>query len=42
MCLVYIVSMINRKYPIGDIVLKVAYLLTWGSIFLWEIIYTHG
>ncbi len=39
LCILYILlSMINRKYPIGDIVLNVAYLSTWGSIFLWEII----
>lgn len=39
LCIIYIsLSMINRKYPIGDIVLNVAYLSTWGSIFLWEII----
>ena len=39
LCILYILlSMINRKYPIGDITLKVVYLSTWSFLLLWEVV----
>ena len=39
LCILYILlSMINRKYPIGDITLNVVYLSTWSFLLLWEVV----
>lgn len=39
LCILYILlSMINRKYPIGDITLNVIYLSTWSFLLLWEVV----
>ena len=39
LCILYILlSMINRKYPIGDITLHIVYLSTWFFLLLWEVI----
>lgn len=39
LCIFYILlSMINRKYPIGDAFLNIVYLLTWFFLLLWEIV----
>jgi len=39
LCITYILlSIINRKYPVGDTVLQAVYLSTWLFLFLWEVI----
>ena len=39
LCILYILlSMINRKYPIGDITLNVVYLSIWSFLLLWEVV----
>lgn len=39
LCVLYILlSMINRKYPIGDVTLNIVYLSTWTFLLLWEIV----
>ena len=39
LCILYILlSMINRKYPIGDVTLNVVYLSTWFFLLLWEVV----
>ena len=39
LCILYILlSMINRKYPIGDVTLHIVYLSTWFFLLLWEVI----
>ena len=39
LCILYILlSMINRKYPIGDVTLHIVYLSTWFFLLLWEIV----
>ena len=39
LCILYILlSMINRKYPIGDITLHIVYLSTWSFLLLWEVV----
>ena len=39
LCILYIVlSMINRKYPLGDMTLHIVYLSTWSFLLLWEVV----
>lgn len=39
LCILYILlSMINRKYPIGDVTLNIIYLSTWFFLLLWEVV----
>ena len=39
LCILYILlSMINMKYPIGDVTLHIVYLSTWFFLLLWEIV----
>lgn len=39
LCILYILlSMINRKYPIGDVTLNIVYLSTWFFLLLWEVV----
>ncbi len=39
LCILYILlSMINRKYPIGDMTLNIVYLSTWSFLLLWEVV----
>lgn len=39
LCVLYILlSMINRKYPIGDVTLNIVCLSTWTFLLLWEIV----
>lgn len=39
LCVLYILlSMINWKYPIGDVTLNIVYLSTWTFLLLWEIV----
>ena len=39
LCIIYILlSMINRKYPIGDVTLNIVYLSTWFFLLLWEVV----
>lgn len=39
LCALYILlSMINRKYPIGDVTLNIVYLSTWFFLLLWEVV----
>lgn len=39
LCILYILlSMINRKYSIGDVTLNIVYLSTWFFLLLWEVV----
>ena len=39
LCILYILlSMINRKYPMGDMTLNIVYLSTWFFLLLWEVV----
>lgn len=39
LCILYILLLIiNRKYPIGDVMLDIVYLSTWSFLLLWEVV----
>ena len=38
LCIFLLLSMINRKYPIGDVTLNIVYLSTWFFLLLWEVV----
>lgn len=39
LCFLYLLlSLMNRKYPIGDVTLNIVYLSTWFFLLLWEIV----